>query len=234
MPLLKAGIIGCGRIAGADRREYTHADTYARHPGIELVAAHDVNWEKEKRFCTRWKIPFPLYDLEGLDIVSICTPDYFHINYLKTCLNYPDIKAVWCEKPLSRDYKKALDIARRYKEAGKALCVNYQRRWAEEFQRKDVEKITIAYTDSIWTNGCHGVDLILYLLGSYDDRAELIHLDSPEFLFRVVINGQTIAVNEMYDLYPVLDDIVNNRPLRSNGFTAAETTKVCQWLTEHS
>ena len=223
MPLLKAGIIGCGRIAGADRREYTHADAYTRHPDVELVAAYDIDFEKKKKFHARWNISQNNFDP---DIISICTPDNTHIRILEECLEWPSVKAVWCEKPLSRDCKEAYDIARRYKEAGKALCVNYQRRWAEEFQRKDVKKITIAYTDSIWTNGCHGVDLILYLLGSYNDGAELICLDSPEFLFRVVINDQTIAVNKMYDLYPVLDDIVKGKKLRSNGFTAAETTRI--------
>ena len=231
MPSLKAGIIGCGRIAGIDRREYTHADAYTRHPDVEIVYAYDIDPKKQKDFIDRWNIP---QNSLAPDIVSICTPDSTHIGLLEDCLVWPSVKAVWCEKPLSRDYEEAYDIARRYKEAGKALCVNYQRRWAEEFQipSEDIKKITILYTDSLWTNGCHGADLILYLLGSYDDRVELIHLDSPEFLFWVVINGQVIR-NRWYDLYPILDDIVNNRELRSNGFTAAETTKTCQWLTEH-
>ena len=233
MPSLKAGIIGCGRIAGADRREYTHADAYTRHPGVELVMACDIDPKTEGKFRTKWKIPSD--NLDSLDIISICTPDETHIGLLELCVDFPNLKAVWCEKPLSRDYEEAYDIARRYKEAGKALCVNYQRRWAEKFQipKEGIEKITITYTGSLWRNGCHGVDLILYLLGSYDTTiTELIHSDSEEFFFGVIINGKKIAIatNEMYDLYPILDDIVNNRPLRSNGFTAAETTKVCQCL----
>lgn len=250
----KAGIIGCGGIAGLDRTEYCHAEAYQRHPDTELVTAYDIDDKREKRFREQWK----LFKHRGLlvDIVSICTPDETHVEYLEICLELP-IKAVWCEKPISRNYKEAYAIARKYEDAGIALCVNYQRRWAEKFQVKKVKEISIDYTGSLWLNGCHGVDLILYLLGFPDDidiiqrqkglvdadlcyghtTARLRGLDLPEFHFEVRIShedGQTEAINEMYDLYPVLDDIVNDRKLRSNGFSAARTTKVCQWLMEQS
>jgi predicted dehydrogenase len=116
-----------------------------------------------------------MLDAASPDIVSICTPDDTHSDMLELCLNYSSVKAVWCEKPLAIEFKRAKGIVSEYKRRGVILAVNYSRRWDPQMQRikkaigKDelgkIQKAIVYYSKGICHNGSHAIDLLLDWFG---------------------------------------------------------------------
>lgn len=185
--VLRTAIIGCGKIAGRyDDRTLpdevrSHAKAYQLHPSTKLVAVADQDRSRAYKFSTRWDNPAVYTDATQMlaavspDIVSICTPDDTHAALLEMCLDYPSIRAIWCEKPLATDVSKAEKIVSYYKQRGIVLTVNYQRRWNTQIQRIKstlkrgelgfIQKVVVYYTKGICHNGSHAIDLLLDWLG---------------------------------------------------------------------
>ena len=97
----KVGIIGLGGIAKG-----AHMTAYKRMDNVEVVALCDIVPEKIEAFKKRFDLPddipsftdyHELLDMEGLDYVDICTPNYLHsviaVDALNKGLN------VFTEKP---------------------------------------------------------------------------------------------------------------------------------------
>jgi predicted dehydrogenase len=90
-------------------------------------------------------------------------------------LEYPRIKAVWCEKPLVTEVKNAGAIVSGYTQKGVVLAVNYYLRWNDEIQHiksalqkgemGNIQKVVVYYTKGICHNGSHAVDLLLDWFG---------------------------------------------------------------------
>ena len=198
--VLRAAIIGCGQIAGRDdhpergEEVRTHAKAYWLHPATRLVAVADKEARRAHEFGARWGDVSVYVDAiemvasERPDLVSICTPDDTHAALLEMCVNGPDIRAVWCEKPLTTDVGKAAQLVSAYKKRGVLLAVNYQRRWNAEMERiktavrqkklGTIQKAVVYYTKGICHNGSHAIDLLLdwfgpasemQVLGSHSD-----------------------------------------------------------------
>ena len=185
--VLRAAIIGCGQIAGrydgqaTSEEVRTHAKAYWLNPATKLVAVADRDGRRAHEFSVRWGNPAVYADVEqmlsaeSLDIVSVCTPDDTHAVLLEMCINYPSIRAVWCEKPLTTDVGEAERIVSAYRQRGVVLAVNYQRRWDAKIERVKtsiqggelgtIQKVVVYYTKGICHNGSHAVDLLLDWLG---------------------------------------------------------------------
>src|SRR2546426_2133490 len=183
---LRAAIIGCGQIAGGYDEENrqpnairTHAKAYSIHPGTKLIAVADTNGERAKKFAQRWMVPAAYTDARLMlseakpDLVSICTPDENHAEWLEACLLHP-VRAVWCEKPIVTDEKLGEDLVARYEERGVPLAVNYLRRWDKALQRigETVRadagarvKAIVTYGKGLRHSGSHAIDLLLDWLG---------------------------------------------------------------------
>lgn len=197
---LRAAIVGCGRIAGgydqnsSPSEVRTHAKAYQLQPMTELVAVADLDARRAHAFSAKWNVPKHYTDFremitkEDPDIVSVCTSEETHVTILETCLNYPGIRAVWCEKPLADNVDDATAIVKAYESKGVVLAVNYQRRWDVEMQRikqsirsgefGTIQKVVVYYTKGICHNGSHAVDLILDWLGYPDSIQSLAsHVD---------------------------------------------------------
>ena len=182
--LFRAVIIGCGKIAGGydnttDNKIRTHAKAYSTHPHTQLVAVADISIDRAQKFSDRWgqpkaySHPKEMLKKEQPDIVSICTPDETHADYLDLALNFTP-KAVWCEKPLTTNVKRAETLVDQYQKQKILLAVNYQRRFDPLItalkQEKDKKlgtpkKVVVHYGKGILHTGSHAVDLLIDWFG---------------------------------------------------------------------
>jgi len=112
----RVGIVGTGYTVGIANN---HVRGWKRHSDeCELVALYDIvkgraqAWAREKNLelaiCSTYEEL-----LDKVDIVSICTPNYAHVDMV--CKALEKGKHVLCEKPLSIDYSscsKAVSLAK--------------------------------------------------------------------------------------------------------------------------
>jgi predicted dehydrogenase len=126
---LRAGVIGGG--IGA-----SHAYAYSRHPGVDLVAACDLNPAVFDKFYERSKLAAgsvreyadyrEMLDRERLDLVSVATPDDLHAEPVIDASN-AGAKGIFCEKPIAgslADADRMIDVV---EANGTALLVDHTR-----------------------------------------------------------------------------------------------------------
>ena len=105
LPIIRAGIIGTGRIAGRFIPEATAVS------GINVQSVYNPHAESEKKFGSKWNLDTP-DSLEafwnGIDIVYIASPHITHFEYAKQALEHG--KHVLCEKPLALKKAEATEL----------------------------------------------------------------------------------------------------------------------------
>lgn len=181
---LRAGIIGCGRIASLfakDRRRkgiVTHAQAYKKNKATILVAASDIDSNRLKDFGKRWGVRKLYSDYqkmlkdEDLDIVSICTPPALHYKIAKGAI-LAGVKVIFCEKPMACSLREADDLVELTGKKKVRFAVNHSRRWdrfhqniARYIQSGKIGKIQVIdgyYTAGIVNTGIHLVDCLRML-----------------------------------------------------------------------
>lgn len=131
MVQLKVAIIGGGQVA-----ETAHIPAYQKREDIELVAVMSCDEQSAKEFAQRHEIPNvytnsgEMLKIEQPDIVSVCTPNKFHYQYVIEALE--NGSHVFCEKPPSvsaEDAKKMYECA---KKNDRILAYNFQHRFSDE------------------------------------------------------------------------------------------------------
>ncbi len=188
-----AAIIGCGNIAALydqphhSDRVLTHAHAYTLEPRINLCALADVDRQRAIDAAGKWGgTPYndarKMLEKEDIDIISICVPDEYHESILDLCYLY-NPKAVFCEKPLTKNTDSANRIVKEYEDAGIHLAVNFTRRWDQAVQelKKEIMQdkygrvlnVSCIYTKGILHNGSHLIDLLRFLFGDVADAAVL-------------------------------------------------------------
>ena len=127
---LKVGLIGLGGIM-----RNSHMVRYKKADDVEIVAICDILPEKIASFKEKFNMPdMPsfidykeLLEVEGLDYVDICTPNYMHsviaVDALKKGIN------VFCEKPDAVSVEEALKMKAAAEESGKHLMVMRNNRY---------------------------------------------------------------------------------------------------------
>ena len=119
---LRLLILGTGGMA------HTHAEAFARLPGVTLAAAVDPRAEVRAAFCARHGIPRGFARLEealdwgGFDAAANVTPDAAHC--VTTLPLLAAGKHVLCEKPLATTAADAAQMARAAQAAGVIAMVN--------------------------------------------------------------------------------------------------------------
>ncbi len=111
---IRIGIVGTGIIGKA------HLETYSKMPGVELVAACDINTPELNRVADRFKIPHKyvnfreLLKRKDIDAVDVCLHNNLHAPVTIAALEAG--KDVYCEKPMAGAYidaQRMLDTARK-------------------------------------------------------------------------------------------------------------------------
>lgn len=139
---LKIGIIGCGGIFN-----YAHIYAYENNENVEIVALCDIIVSKalsvaEKLGLSK-SICFESYEdvlnIEGLDAVDICTPNYLHSIIAVAALN-KGIN-VFCEKPDAVSVAEAQKMKDAAEKSGKTLMVMRNNRYNDysKFLKKYIE-----------------------------------------------------------------------------------------------
>lgn len=187
--MYKVAIIGLGRIGSTYDDDplvkgiYTHSGAYNANPDTEIKAGADIDREKLEAFGKKWNVNALYSDYsemlkkEELDIVSICTGGGIHYDIIKEVAKY-DIKAIYCEKPMTDNIEKADEIVELCKKKNIVLAVNHFRRWDKGFQSikkhidekkiGNIQKVKVYYTKGILNNGSHAVDLLNYFFGNVE------------------------------------------------------------------
>lgn len=120
--LLKGGMIGCGWFAE------NHRQAWLRIPGVEIVAAADVQFDRAQKFAKRaYKSGEELLDREQLDFVDIATHAACHLPLVKYAVSkrIPTI----CQKPIAPDWASAVALVSAAESAGVRLMIHENWRW---------------------------------------------------------------------------------------------------------
>jgi len=167
---------------------FSHAAAYAAHPGVEVVAACDLDPEARAAFRRAWDATWPglrTYDdhrrllaEERLDLLSVVTPDDRHAQIvLDACA--AGVRGIFCEKPLATTLAEADAIVQAARERGVTMAVNFTRRWqapyvaARRLLREGrigaVAQVTIHFGGPramLFRNHSHFFDLLAFLADS--------------------------------------------------------------------
>lgn len=113
-----------------------HLTNYANCPNAQIVAISDVSQERLNSCQKEFSVPrtFTNYEemleLEGIDAVSICTPNYLHHPMTVHALRAG--KHVMCEKPMALNAAQAREMVQEAKKAGRKLMIHFNQRYAPE------------------------------------------------------------------------------------------------------
>lgn len=185
-------VVGLGNIGmGFDFEEdaagavLTHCSAITTHPDFSLAGGVDPEKSRRDRFEFKFRAP----SFSGIDealtaikpsVAIICTPTEHHYSALLKLVASPNLKVIICEKPLSYDFKEALEMTDICERHGIRLYVNYMRRSDPnviEIKRR-IEcgsiaapiKVSAWYSKGILNNGSHLVNLLTYWLDDYIDH----------------------------------------------------------------
>jgi predicted dehydrogenase len=133
---LRVGVIGTGGIANA------HIQGYQKTEGVELFAACDVVKERAEATAEKYgfKHVFTSYEellkQPELDLVSICTPPFVHMEPTIAALEAG--KHVLCEKPMALDAQQAQQMVDAWHRArpkhNNLFTVGFNARWGNNAQ----------------------------------------------------------------------------------------------------
>ena len=182
----RVAIIGCGNIAGeADddvkkRHTYSHAKAIGMIERLKLTACCDADENRLTAFAERWQVPGRYPDLhsmlrnEKIDILVVATPTKYHYENVLSALP-GNVKAIFCEKPISFNVEQGAEMVKRAKESKKVLVVNYMRRWdkfyaeckslLESGELGRIETIVTYVDTALYMNSSHLLDMIIYFGG---------------------------------------------------------------------
>jgi predicted dehydrogenase len=196
--MLKVVILGAGNIAQSlDSVEgdsiLTHVKGFKRNPNFSVIGIYDIDSQKSKDAMKKWDIPLALNNPEEIlnlkpDVVSICTPDQTHIEYLKLCLQ-AEPKLVFCEKPIGLNFEESKKIVDEYNERKIYLAVNYSRRWIPEIIRYTDPKMVKGYGKAL---SCR----IRYVKGFLHNASHFIDLLNS-FVSSKLLDG--VRISEIFD-----------------------------------
>jgi len=191
--MVRLGIVGAG-IWGA-----MHARAYAQNPMAELVAVCDLDVGRARLLAEKYAIPkvFTSVDEmleEGLDGISVATPDHAHTTVV--------LKAAACgvhilvEKPLATTVEECAAMITAAKQAGVFLMVDWHNRWnppcysawkaIREGELGDIRYVYYRLSDTVyvplkmlpwaskssvlWFLGSHALDTTCWLIGKRPTR----------------------------------------------------------------
>jgi predicted dehydrogenase len=190
----RCAVVGLGRIGSQfeHTRPFpsTHSGVYRHLENTELWAGCDIDRDKLTDFSKLWNVPLlfddyrDLIDDEDIDILSICTHPDTHKEICKYAAKHgPDIKAIFCEKPIAENIEDAKEMLQVCYDNNVKLAVNHTHRWDDTFNiAKDIigkdigELVTVnAYCyPGIKNMGTHLIDIVTHLCGDITGVMSLV------------------------------------------------------------
>jgi predicted dehydrogenase len=189
---IQSAVIGLGQVGSRFDEDpgrtavWSHAGAYLALPQLfRMTAAADVSKENAKALkarCTSVPV-YPSVDellkAHRPHFASICTPAETHADILFALLASPDIRLIWCEKPLSLSLDGASRMVEACRQRGVSLMVSFNRRVMPLWQRAaalieagaigTTRSIRIAMPNRLFSIGSHAADLALFLGGAIED-----------------------------------------------------------------
>lgn len=236
-----------GWMDGLYPKELTHVGAILETEELELAAVADINkdllaefvdwnndeittvcWSEDGEFKTDPATMNPILAFkdyqkmltnEDIDVVSIATPIYTHMEIARNVVRFDGVKAVFLEKPIALTIPDAEKVLRTYKDAFKIPClVNYTRRWhpAWKYARKKILELGHCHTIVGYCNGepleagTHMTDLFnmlapkaeMYYVDLYQEHSHggpyqpyiqfEVHAFCPKGKVSIVKNGQIV------------------------------------------
>ncbi len=203
----RTAIIGLGQIGftiesdKSRNRIWAHSEAYSKHECTFLIAGADISEEA----CSSFQKAYPQAEVyqsyqdmlinEEIDILSICLHEDLCIDVLDNVLsNHESIKAIFCEKPISKNSQDIKKIIEKSEEKGVSICVNYFRRWEEPYNIcKDLvlskkfgklKTIIGLGTTALRTSSSHILDVLI----SFNPEIETIYSIKQQDYVRKVNN----------------------------------------------
>ena len=125
---LRIAIVGAGGIANS-----AHAPGYLNMDNVEIVGVCDIIKERAEKLAEKLGAGFvcenykELFEIEGLDAIDICTPNYLHSVIAVDALNRGF--HVFCEKPDAISVEEAEKMKAAAEKSGKTLMVMRNNRY---------------------------------------------------------------------------------------------------------
>ena len=133
MKKVKVAVIGCGSIA-----RKRHLPEYNSNTHVEIVAVCDIVENRAVQMAEEYgAIAFTDYkemlELEEVDAVSVCLPNYLHAAVTITALNAQ--KHVLCEKPMAISIEEAEAMNKAAETNQKKLMIAHNQRFVSSHQK---------------------------------------------------------------------------------------------------
>jgi predicted dehydrogenase len=116
-------------------------------------------------------------------VASVCTPADSHAAVVSQLLACPDLRLIWCEKPLALELAEARHLVETCRARNVLLMVSFNRHWLPLWCRVKylidqgavgtVRSLRVAMPNRLFSVGSHAVDLALLLGGPVEDVAAL-------------------------------------------------------------
>jgi predicted dehydrogenase len=182
--MFKAGIVGCGMIAGAYEKlkgpvTWTHGKAYRLDHQFGELGFVDTHAERAKRLAKKFSgKAYANVDamLNGLrpDVVSVCVPNDQHFIVLKNILEHAHCpKVIFAEKPICSNRTELAALRGLERRSRAAILVNHTRRFDPAHRRlRDLVRSNslgallgghVDYYGGFRHIGVHLVDLLLFL-----------------------------------------------------------------------
>ena len=193
---LKAAIVGLGQVGlifdeEPERKKsgevWTHFTAYQILAHLyELVAVVDPDEVKHEiaksrkpdLTCFRSVKEMLSFCDSGIDVVSICTPDTYHLSCIEPLIG--KVKAVFLEKPLCDldELEKAEKVVGKLKESGTCIRVNYYKQKEPLFKEavaflegEKIHYVSAKYSGPFEAVGSHSLNLLVACLS----ELEILH-----------------------------------------------------------
>lgn len=180
---LTVSIIGAGNIAGGfDEKKtddsigiFSHAGAYKKSDKFILKNIFDIDTKRAKEFQQYWNVENICKKEEDIisdyqDIISICSPDKFHFQTLKSILENKSCKTIFVEKPLGLNSEEVGIIYHLSQKSDINIVVNFQRHFDDAYSNINLINNKILSVNCYYIKGLNHIgitmiDTIIMILG---------------------------------------------------------------------
>lgn len=214
MPRLRSAIIGTGRPRRASGSTgfgiaQHHAQGYAAHPDVDLVAVADIKRENGEAFAAEHDVPNvyesheAMLEKESIDIVSVCLWTGLHAPIVCDVAER-GVRAIHSEKPMAPTFGEARSMVDACEKHRVQLTFNHQRRFAPTFRKArellrggaigDLRRME-GFCIDIFDWGTHWIDMMCFYNNEEDMEWVIAQVDSRKerLVFGVPVENQAIV-----------------------------------------